>query len=458
MPGHKRNTTFLPAGLTGYDMTEIPGMDILHAPTGIIKDLQHKIADFYGADESFILVNGSTAGIAAAICAVCSDGSKLYAARNGHVSMHSGIALSGALPEYITPEMAGLTNVISLANVIGLTNVIGLAGGINPKTLDNMQDNSAAFIVSPTYEGFVSDVKSIADKVHSHNSILIVDEAHGAHFPFHSTFPDSALMLGADIVIQSFHKTLPVLGQLAVLHVKSPRVDTGRLRYYLQAMQTTSPSYMLMAQLDYALEMLWKRPILFDMYTNRLNSLRNALTSDEILPLELVGPGLIGHMGIHDIDRSKLLFNINVNQSAQDIYETLATEYGIQLEMANSRHLLAMTSVADTDEGMQKLWAAMGTLNVKLRADSNMYHGKGKQPNQSSRDRVLSQDYDTPKMVMPPRQAVQHATEIIPWEDAAGRIASEVIATYPPGIALIAPGERIPEGLPMLASHIRVVR
>ena len=244
MPGHKRNPVFFPVELTGMDLTEIPGMDILRDATGIIRDLQCKIADFYGADESFILVNGSSAGIVAAICAACNEGDKLYAARNGHVSMFNGMALSGALPIYISPKVAE-------TGTLGIT---GLAGGIDPSQLDNMEEGAAVIVVSPTYEGFVSDIKAIAEKVHSCGGMLIVDEAHGAHFPFHSAFPDSALNMGADIVVQSFHKTLPVLGQLAVLHVKGQRVDTGRLKFYLQAMQTTSPSYMLMAQLDYVLE------------------------------------------------------------------------------------------------------------------------------------------------------------------------------------------------------------
>jgi len=444
MPGHKRNPMYLPAALAELDITEVSGMDILRNPTGIIKALQEKIAEFYGADESFILVNGSSAGVVAAICAASGDGvgsGKLYAARNGHVSMFSGMALSGAYPVYITPEVAA-----------GNTGMAGLAGGISPEMLDGIAENSAAIIVSPTYEGFVSDIKAIADKVHSRNGVLIVDEAHGAHFPFHSTFPDSALNHGADIVIQSFHKTLPALGQLAVLHVKGSRVDIGRLKFYLQAMQTTSPSYMLMAQLDYALGILWKRPELFDMYVKRLVSLRNALTSDEILPIELVGPGLTGRMGIHDIDHGKLLFRVNINENAERISNILLAEYALQLEMATGQYLLAMTSVADTDEGMQKLWAAIGALNIKSRAKFSTHKALLNENDASPEALTI------PEMVIPPRQAARHTTEIIPWEMAEGRIAGEVIANYPPGIALVAPGERIPGGLPKLNSHIRVIK
>jgi len=454
MPGHKRNRMFIPAGLADLDLTEIPGMDILRAPVGILKDLQFKIAEYYGADKSYLLVNGSTAGIIAAICAVSSEGSKLYAARNGHVSMYNGMALSGVVPIYIKPEVTS-------------NDAAGLAGGIKPEILDNIEEGAAVIIVSPTYEGFVSDIKSIAEKVHAQGGILIVDEAHGAHFPFHSAFPDSALAMGADIVIQSFHKTLPALGQLAVLHVQGSRVDAERLKFYMQAMQTTSPSYMIMAQLDYILDMLWKRPELFEMYVSRLNSLRNALASDEIQPIKLVDTGLIGHSGIHDIDRGKLLFRLNIDKSAGYISEVLSNEYRLQLEMAIGRHLLAMTSVADTDEGMQRLWAAIGAFNIKLGANVQKSPNLAvSHENSRSKQIVFQNDnsismpdyYAIPEFVIPLREAARQPTEVVPWEKSAGRIAGEVIAAYPPGIALVAPGERIPKGLPKLASNIRVVK
>ena len=428
MPGHKRNPMFFPPGMADLDLTEIPGMDILRAPTGIIRDLQETIAEFYGADESFLLVNGSTAGITAAICAVCGEGGKIYAARNGHVSMFSGMALAGAVPTYIIPE----------------TTPDGLAGGINPEALDDMEAGAAVFVVSPTYEGFVSDIKSIADKVHSKGGVLIVDEAHGAHFRFHSAFPESALNLGVDIVVQSFHKTLPALGQLAVLHVKGSRVDLPRLKFFLQAMQTTSPSYMLMGQLAYALDMLWKRPELFDIYVNRLDALRKALTADEAQAIRLSGIERIGQHGIYDMDQGKLLFSLSFDDFGKGLSEALADEYHLQLEMATQRHLLAMTSVADTDEGMQRLWAAIGSLNVR-------YEGC---KYESHRPHV----YTTPEQILSPRQAIYKETETVPWENAAGRIAGEIIAAYPPGIAIAAPGERIPHGLPKLAPTIQVLK
>ena len=471
MPGHKRNPMFFPPRLPDLDLTEIPGMDVLRSPSGILRDLQAKISGFYNSDESFLLVNGSTSGIIAAICATVGDGGKLYAARNGHVSMYSGMALSGAAPVYVQPEVVPYR-----AGTADGINMTGIMGGINPSMLEDMEEGAAVIIVSPTYEGFVSDVQMIAEKVHSQGGILIVDEAHGAHFPFHDTFPDSALALGADIIVHSLHKTLPVLGQMAVLHVKGPRVDVGRLKYFLHGLTTTSPSYMLMAQLDYVLEMLWRRPELFDMYVDRLSALRKALAHSESGIIMLTGTEFVGRHGIHDIDRGKLLFELNANQSAEELSKMLADKYRIQVEMAKGRHLLAMTSVADTDEGMQRLWAAVGAVNIRLGTEEaespgtepdTAAEGETGHPYPALEHEPLPVEnppeqnipiMPTPVQVLSPRQATMQPTDIIPWDDAAGRIAGEVIAAYPPGIALVAPGERIPQGLPKLVETVRVIR
>jgi len=315
MPGHKRNPMFCVQGMHNLDITEIPGMDVLSNPTGIILKLQEAIAAFYGADESHLLLGGSSAGIVAAICAVSSSQRALYVPRNGHVSIYNGVALSGATPHYILPEITP----------------DGHAAGIKPEMLDNMEEGAAVIVVSPTYEGFCSDIKEIAARVHSRNGILIVDEAHGAHFKFHDVFPASALEMGADIVVQSFHKTLPALGQMAVLHVQGARVDRARLQFYLRAIQTTSPSYMLMGQLDYALQTLWSRSELFDIYVDRLKRLRVALPNGDGYAINLVGKDIVGESGIADIDIGKLLFRINVWYLASAISKVIVDNYRVVL-------------------------------------------------------------------------------------------------------------------------------
>ncbi|MCL2204657.1 MAG: hypothetical protein FWB88_12045 [Defluviitaleaceae bacterium] len=421
MPGHKRNPRFMPPALPELDVTEIPTMDVLHEPQGILRHWHDSLAAFFGADESFFLVNGSSAGIVAAICATRTDGEPLYAARNGHAALYNGMALSGAVPVYFSPEMRP----------------DGLAEGVPPARFDEMPAGGVAFLVSPTYEGFVSDITEISRRVHSRGGILIVDEAHGAHFPFHGAFPPPALSQGADVVVNSLHKTLPVLGQCALLHVKGPRVDRERLRFALNAVQTTSPSYMLMAQASYALQMLWDNPGLFADYVAQLMAFRGEMRAARgalrLLPSD---------------DPGKLLFYAEgVPGIAEEIGEVLAREYKIQVEMARGRHILAMTSVADTAEGFARLGLAVRGLKDRVIPA---------RPPEATPFANLGTALPLPEVVLSPREAMQRPTEILPLEDAAGRICAELIAPCPPGIALIAPGERVPGGLKIPKTYIRV--
>ncbi|MCL1878239.1 MAG: DegT/DnrJ/EryC1/StrS family aminotransferase [Defluviitaleaceae bacterium] len=381
MPGHKRNANFFPPNLFQLDVTELPETDVLSAPGGMIRDLQEKISRFYGSDESFLLVNGSSAGVSAAVCAVTSGKqSRIFVPRNAHASAVNGLVLSGATPIWFLPEFT----------------TDGLAGRVSPQNFDDMPYGAAALIVSPTYEGFVSDIAAIAAKVHARGGVLIVDEAHGAHFAFHDYFPAHALACGADIVVNSFHKTLPMLSGCAVLHVKGGRVDVPRLRFFINAMQTTSPSFAMMAQCDFALEKLWAEPDLFDKYVERLETARQEF----------------GQNIVKNDDPGKLLFNGVI--AADDI----------AFEMTTDRHTLAMTSVADTDEGFARLSRAVQNTSPPPKGDNTIAP-------------VL------PEIAMSPREAIMRNYENIPSEQAIGRISAEVIVEYPPGIACLVPGERI---------------
>jgi len=437
MPGRKRNPLFMPPNLHELDLTEIPGMDVLSSPTGMIRDMQEKIANFYGASHSFLLVNGSSAGIIAAICATCTDGDTIIIPRNAHASVYNGLVLSGAVPMYILPQITE----------------DGLAGGICPSSFDDMPHGAVALVISPTYEGFVSDIRTIAHKVHSRGGILIVDEAHGAHFAFHKRFPTSALELGADIVIQSLHKTLPAPSQTAVFHVKEGRVDINRVKFLLNAVQTSSPSYILMAVCDYILQKLWAQPELFEIYVERLEKLRASMPTDGTIFLQ-------HHEGsaIFDTDPGKLLFTTQLDTST--IAEIMSREYKVQMEMAAGQHILAMTSVADTEAGFERLQRAIEgissetvgnvALSVPLSRLSSFTCGTLKAAS-------LTKAACIPEMVFPPRQAIYMPSREIPWEESAGQISAQLIAQYPPGIALVAPGERIPLGIPKQSETIRVI-
>jgi arginine/lysine/ornithine decarboxylase len=393
MPGHKRNAVFLPPDVFMLDVTEFGDMDNLHAPEGVIKELQEKISRIYGSDESFMLVNGSSCGIVAAICAACNESTTLYAPRDCHQSVFHGIVLSGAKPEYRDIEKA-----------------------------------DAVIVTSPSYEGRVLDITALAERVHKRGGILIVDEAHGAHFPFHNAFPQPAIRQRADIVINSFHKTLPAFSQTAALHVSGNRIDRDRLRFYLRMMQTSSPSYIFMAATDFMLDKLTNEPWHFESYVDKLKRLRAALPGrSDTQPLTLHSQP--------DYEISKLFFTLQTDISGKEIEKRMADEYRVQLEMSAKDTLLAMTSVADTNEGFNRLERAVHQLNKLLPyRERAVQHGAAgaSLPNVESINIALT-----------PSQAMKQPAETIPVIESAGRIAAEFVTEYPPGIPLLVPGEII---------------
>ena len=430
MPGHKRNPKFLPPGLLALDVTEIPSMDVLSSPTGIIKELQEKIANFYGAQQSFLLVNGSSAGVMAAICATCANGGSLVVPRNTHVSVYRGMVLAGAVPHYIMPQVTAQ----------------GLAGGVSPESLAYMPHGATVIVVSPTYEGVVSDIAAIAQVVHARGGILIVDEAHGAHFAFNSAFPKHALACGADIVVQSLHKTLPVPSQVAVLHVGTSRVNIQQLAFYANTLQTTSPSYMLMAACDYSLGLLWQDLGHFDIYTQQLLKLRASLPhSKQRVSLRLITSGMPGQDAVFDTDRGKILLEVNTQV---DISRLLAQNYNIEVEMSTPRHILAMTSVADTVQGFNRLKEAVQDIAARLPFDAEI-----EAQHYSNKHAAIA----LPHVAIAPRQAVTMKTKKVPWHSAGGKICGQLVTQYPPGITLLAPGEVISSGLPQLYDMIEII-
>ena len=417
MPGHKRNRHFFACDFLDMDLTEFSGMDVLSAPTGILGQFQTRLADIFKSDESFFLVNGASAGVIAAICAVCdaadSGDKPLFIPRNAHISAYRGLILSGGTPAYYMPEITDC----------------GLAGGVRPEVFQTMPQGAAALVVSPTYEGFVSDIASIANIVHDRGGILIVDEAHGAHFGFHQAFPATAMRLGADISVNSLHKTLPAPGQTAVLHVQGQRIHRDKLKFYIDTMQTTSPSYAFMGACDFMLEKIQQAPELFDTYVSLLTAFRNNLTG---MAIHLYGLAIRGNAGIFDLDIGKLLFKLNTPKhiEAEAIASILTAQYKIQMEMAKGRHLLAMTSVADTAEGFERLLTAIKALNKELPTGDN--------PKQCA-----IENFSLPTVEMTPREALSRQSKTVPCSEAVGKISAELIAEYPPGIVMVAPGERI---------------
>lgn len=428
MPGHKRNSSYSDDNFLSFDITEIPEMDNLHYAEGIILKAQKRAAEVFGADESFFLVNGSTGGLISAILAAVYDGETILVARNCHRSVYSGIALSGAKPVYIMPDITEY----------------GIPGGVSPKGIEAMLENddsiSLVIITSPTYEGFVSDIESIAEIVHRKNKILIVDEAHGSHFSFSPFFPKSAIQCGADIAVQSLHKTLPVLTQTSVLHTKGGRISIDRLKSALSMIQTSSPSYVFLAFADRCIDMFSKNDSIFASYADMLSAFREKIENLE--ELQLIGQEIVGNYNIFDIDLGKLVFYINSNEiNGKTLEQELLSNYGLQIEMSGMNHIIAMTSPADTNEGFEKLYKGISEISKGLTYD------KKTAP-------CISMP-EIPRLVYSPRESISKPfpRSCVSLRKSIGKISADFIISYPPGIPLIVPGEEISQSV---IEHIEV--
>ena len=447
MPGHKRRTgpedSFMNSCVDSFtnpfavDITEIEGFDNLHHPEGILKDSMKWAADVYGADQTYYLINGSTGGILAAVCGSVPRGGRILVSRNCHKSVYHGICLNQLKTSYVYPqEIEGL----------------GIQGGITAEDVDRMlnryMDTQAVLIVCPTYDGIVSDIEAIARIVHRAGLPLIVDEAHGAHFRYDAMFPVSALDLGADVVIQSVHKTLPSLTQTALLHIKCNRPDGGcyadreRIDRYIHMVQSSSPSYVLMASIEnsiYQMEQTDMAP-----YGKQLHKLRRRL--GQMRHLRLADTGLIGQAGIRDLDISKIVVSTRgtclypaedglTGFTGAQLDDILRREYHLEMEMFGADYVTAITTVMDSGEGLERLGDALTRIDSQL-TDAG-YKPDGRSGNQKS---VYSMRCDT---AMSMGEAMEENMASVGLEDSAGCISGEFVYIYPPGIPIVAPGEWI---------------
>jgi len=422
MPGHKRNVGMIEAELPyGIDITEIDEFDDLHHAEGVLLQASKQAAEVFGAEETRFLVNGSTSGILSAILGCTSKGGSILVARNCHKSVYHAIFLGELKAAYLYPEFdehLQLNTAISVEEVAR-----GLAA--NP-------DIQAVVIVSPTYDGVVSDISSIAELVHKKNIPLIVDEAHGAHFGFHSYFPKSAVYYGADIVIHSLHKTLPSLTQTAVIHMNGNIVERDKVREYLKIFQSTSPSYVLMASIDECVEFLkHKGDQAFHQYVKLLSNFRAAMSDLKNLAF----------VETENFDRSKLIISTRkTSMTARKLYHVLRKDYHLQMEMVAGSYIVGMTSVADRECGFQRLKQALYEIDSELEIISNQADiGSAICP------QPLSAKLPRLKQIYKSSDISSDMKEMVPWKDSIGRISTEYAYLYPPGIPLIVPGERISE-------------
>lgn len=433
MPGHKRR---LWEGAlqeaARIDITEIDGFDNLHHAEGIIRQEQEFAARLYGSRQCFFLVNGSSCGVMAAVCAAAKEGETLLMARHSHKSAYHAVYLQKLSAQYLYPQQAQR----------GFP-----AGGITAEQVGRQLDRcgaKAVLITSPTYEGVISDIASIARVVHDRGAILIVDEAHGAHLKFHKAFGESAVDAGADIVVQSLHKTMPSLTQTALLHICSDRAPVERVRRYLEMFQTSSPSYVMMASISHCLHMTAESgQLYFASYVEKLERFyRQTAGLQKIRVLQ--GADFRRVYGVQKDPSKLILYTGNLTDKegrrfgGHQLMEALRKGYHLEPEMETRDYVLAMTGFLDTQEGFDRLKQALFEIEEGLTVRAQYHKDSSAGGDELSDDENLN-----PEQICSIDQAVDGNTEIIDWEDAAGRVSCEYLYLYPPGSPVIVPGERI---------------
>lgn len=413
MPGHKRNPAgALPKNWTNRDITEIEGFDNLHDAQGILKELQDKAAKAYGAEESFYLVNGSTCGILSAISAAVPFGGELLITRNCHKSVYHGAYLRQLKLHYLYPNMLKNYDICEAVSVEQIK-----------EALKKHPNVSAVLIVSPTYEGRIANVKEIAEVVHEKGLPLIVDEAHGAHLGFAQEFAINSARLGADIVINSVHKTLPAMTQTALLHVNGERIDRSALRRYLKIYQTSSPSYVLMSSIEEAVDTAMDSR-LFREFAGRWEKLLTELS--ELQGLKIL-PKSFEECRNKQQDIGKLIISTKETElSGPKLYDMLLSEYHLQPEMVCESYVLCMFTIGDTQEGYDRLAKALLAIDAKTKR---------------TQERSFC-DMPRPEATETFYVAWEQEQEEVLLTEAEGRLAGEFLNLYPPGTPILVPGER----------------
>lgn len=428
MPGHKGGNAFKKAGLQDFDIellsldvTEVPGIDNLHCPESSIMTAQELAAKAFGAEHTFFLVNGTTTGIYSMIMAATTPGDKIIVPRNCHRSVTGALILGKLQPIYISPDV---------------DDKLGIASGISldtiQKSIFDNPDAKAIVITNPTFYGVCSDLESIASIAHKHNMLLLVDEAHGAHFGFNKRLPKSALQCGADMVAQSTHKTLPSMTQSSMLHVKSERVDIDKLKLFLQLTQTTSPSHILLASLDAARYIMQQKgEELFETVIDSCEWLRGEI--DSIKGLYCLSNKDIGRSAIYDVDPTRITVNfkdLGINGTVAE--QQLRSKFKLQVEMSDLYNIVAICTVGDKPHSIKKLAEALRAIadNAEVKEGQELGY--------------ISNVYSKiPQMKLFPWEAVYKQSEDILISKSVGRICGELIIPYPPGIPIIMPGEVI---------------
>ncbi len=422
VPGHKRGKgnpqlqDFLGEKCLAVDVNSMKSLDNLCHPVSVIKEAEALAADAFGAANAFFMVNGTTSAVQAMILSACKTGDKIILPRNVHRSVINALILNGAIPVYVNPktnERLGIALGMSVCDV-------SRAMAENP-------DARAVLLNNPTYYGICSDLQAITNLAHEKNMLVLVDEAHGAHFYFGEDLPVSAMAAGADFAAVSMHKSGGSLTQSSFL-LAGKNVNANYVRQIINLTQTTSASYLLMSSLDLSRRLLSQEGKgIFARVMGLSSYAREEI--NKIGDYYAYSAELIDNDAIFDFDKTKLSVNTqDIGLAGIEVYSILRDEYDIQIEFGDIGNILAYVSVGDRHQDIERLVSALSEIRRRCKRSKGQLHNFR---------------YISPRVVHPPQLSFYSDKVSLPLLESAGRVCTEFVMCYPPGIPILAPGEEI---------------
>lgn len=422
VPGHKRGkgspelTAFLGQACLSVDVNSMKLLDNLCHPVSVIREAEKLAADAFGAAEAFFMVNGTTSAVQSMVLSVCKRGDKIILPRNVHRSVINALIICGAIPVYVNPE---------INHRLGIS--LGMSVPAVKEAIEKNPDAKAILVNNPTYYGICSDLKTIVKLAHEKGMLALVDEAHGTHFYFGQNMPISAMAAGADMASVSMHKSGGSLTQSSFLLIGA-NMKAGYVRQIINLTQTTSGSYLLLSSLDISRKNLALHgKEIFAQVTEMAQYARDEI--NEIGDYYAYSKELINGDTIFDFDQTKLSVNtLEIGLAGIEVYNLLRDEYDIQTEFGDVGNLLAYISVGDNRKNLERLVSALAEIRRIYRKDPTG---------------MVTYEYINPEVVVGPQEAFYGEKIALPIADTVGRVCSEFVMCYPPGIPILAPGERV---------------
>lgn len=414
--GNKEFRDFIGIEAMKIDVNSMKPLDNLCHPTSVIKEAQEVAARAFKAKEAYFMVSGTTGAVQAMIMSSCKSGDKIIVPRNVHRSVINALVINGAIPVYINP---------------GLNKKLGIALGMSVKEIEKAirenPDAKAIVVNNPTYYGICSDLKAIVKLAHSHNMLVLVDEAHGAHFYFGENLPVSAMEAGADMAAVSMHKTGGSLTQSSIL-LSGEKINADYVRQIINLTQTTSASYLLMTSLDTARKNLsLNGKEIFNKIINFSEYARSEI--NKLGGYYAYGRELIDREAVYDFDTTKLsVYTKDIGLAGIEVYDILRDDYNIQIEFGDLGNILAIISAGDRGLEIERLISSLAEIKRLYSKDPAG---------------MFDHEYINPEVALPPQTAFYAEKKMIPIKESKGQISGEFVMAYPPGIPVLAPGEKI---------------